>query len=715
MSLSDSYLYEFGDFRLNTKEKFLEIGESKIPLTPKVFEVLIFLLENSGKLIIKEELLDKVWAESFVEESNLTFTISQLRKILGDDARHPKFIETIAKRGYRFIVEVNKTLPENPQTSELPEKTIESFLPEPSKTALFIKNFSRRPILFALFGTIGIITISLFLWGNVSQRNSNIKLVPLVKPEKLTNSGNARRAAISPDGNLVSYISQVNGLDSIWLRQIKTNSNLQILPPTDEVIRRMRFSADGQSVFFIKGKRGEPSSLFSLATIGGLPRKIIDGVEDVLALSPDGKKIALVKMFEPNAVWSLSTANVDGSEETSLITRPIAEPIWAVAWSNVKQSIAFATGETRSGQPSVSIFEYGLEGKAEKILSTKKWFQIKDLAWNPNDEALILSGREKLSDQNELWEFSPAKDEFSRFSTDTNYYNEFSLTTDGKTLIGVRSVPSFNLSLINVENPSIETKQLAEGYRGVDWSKNNRIAYASSIGGNEDIWTMNPDGSEQKQLTFDNSTEFLPRFSADGKTIAYVSSNSGTLHIWRMNADGSEPRQLTKGTGELSPNISHDGKWLIFHTTSDEMLWKMLLDGGEPIKIAEHALRAEISPDGKSVVFLHPSNKTSVESTIYVVSFENGEKLHEFKIDGKSLSAWRFVWAADGNGFFYASYDNNSVANVHFQLLSGDNPKKITNFIADQIFDFDLSPDSKQFAIIRGSWNQDVMILKTFD
>lgn len=715
MSLPDNNLYQFGNFQFDTTEKLLVCGDKRISLTPKVFEMLVLFLENSGKLITKDELMEKVWAESFVEESNLTFTIRQLRKILDDDARQPKFIETIPRRGYRFIAEVNKVSLENPQPKELIAETTARLLPQSPKSNLFFNTVQGRPVLFILFGVIGILAFSFLLWGSVVRQNSNVKLVPLVKPERLTNSGNARRAAISPDGNFVAYISQVNGLDSIWLRQIKTNSNLQILSPTDEVIRRMRFSADGQSIFFIKGKRGEPSSLFSLATIGGIPQKLINGVEDVLALSPDGKKIAFVKMSEPNSTWSLSVANMDGGEETSLITRPIAEPIWAVAWSNSEQSITFATGETRSGQANVSILNYDFTTKTEQSLSNKKWFQVKDLAWTPNDNALILSGREKLSDQNELWKFSVVNDEFNKFSTDTNYYNEFNLTDDGKVLIGVRSAPSFNLSLINAENPSLETKPLVESYRGVSWSVNNKIVYASNVGGSEDIWLMNPDGSQQKQLTFADSMEFLPRFSADGKIIVYVSSNSETLHIWRMNADGSEPRQLTTGTGELSPSISPDGKWLIFHRTADETVWKMPIDGDEPVKIAEHALRTEISPDGKLAVFLRPSNKTSVESSICVVSFETGEKLQEFKIAGKNLSAWRFVWAKNGKGFYYASFDDNSVANIRFQTLSDDSPKKITNFSTDQIFDFDLSPDGKQFTIIRGSWSQDVMLLKDFE
>ena len=95
MSLTDKYLYKFGEFTLDINEKTLAAENNRISLTPKVFELLLLFVENSGKLITKDEILEKVWANSFVEEGNLTFTINQLRKLLNDNARQPNFIETI--------------------------------------------------------------------------------------------------------------------------------------------------------------------------------------------------------------------------------------------------------------------------------------------------------------------------------------------------------------------------------------------------------------------------------------------------------------------------------------------------------------------------------------------------------------------------------------------------------------------------------------------
>src|SRR6478672_9023551 len=108
MSLAIGHVYRFGDFKVDTEQKVLLHHDKPLPLTPKVFDTLLVLIENSGRIVEKEKLMSRLWPDTFVEEANLTFNIQQLRKALGDDARHPQFIETVARRGYRFIAHVEE-------------------------------------------------------------------------------------------------------------------------------------------------------------------------------------------------------------------------------------------------------------------------------------------------------------------------------------------------------------------------------------------------------------------------------------------------------------------------------------------------------------------------------------------------------------------------------------------------------------------------------
>src|SRR6185369_2662927 len=110
MSSLSSRFYRFGDFTLDTDQRVLLREGKPLPLTPKVFDTLLILVENSGQIVEKEELMRRLWPDSFVEEANITFNIQQLRKSLNDDARNPRYIGTVARRGYRFIADVEPIL-----------------------------------------------------------------------------------------------------------------------------------------------------------------------------------------------------------------------------------------------------------------------------------------------------------------------------------------------------------------------------------------------------------------------------------------------------------------------------------------------------------------------------------------------------------------------------------------------------------------------------
>src|ERR1044071_9617232 len=99
-------LYEFGPFTLDPAERVLTRDGRPVPLTPKAFDLLLVLVENGGHLLGKKNLMEAVWPDSVVEEGNLTFTVSSLRKALGEDRKEPQYIETVPRSGYRFVADV---------------------------------------------------------------------------------------------------------------------------------------------------------------------------------------------------------------------------------------------------------------------------------------------------------------------------------------------------------------------------------------------------------------------------------------------------------------------------------------------------------------------------------------------------------------------------------------------------------------------------------
>jgi len=131
-----------------------------------------------------------------------------------------------------------------------------------------------------------------------------------------------------------------------------------------------------------------------------------------------------------------------------------------------------------------------------------------------------------------------------------------------------------------------------------------RIVYTSNLGGNQDIWIMNADGTSRKQLTSDGESRY-PTITPDENTILFVSYRAGTPHIWKMNADGSNQQQLTTASGETSPHCSPDGRFVVYWVfgSDNKGLWKIPINGGAAVKLAAGRMPG-VSPDGKQVAYV---------------------------------------------------------------------------------------------------------------
>src|SRR6266850_284896 len=128
MGEQESHFYEFGRFRLDAGERVLLRDRDLVPLTPKVFDILLALVEHGGHVVQKDELMKRVWPNTFVEEGNLTQNVSVLRKALGESASGPQFIETVPRRGYRFVATVREPQTDN-SDGKLAISAFESAIP----------------------------------------------------------------------------------------------------------------------------------------------------------------------------------------------------------------------------------------------------------------------------------------------------------------------------------------------------------------------------------------------------------------------------------------------------------------------------------------------------------------------------------------------------------------------------------------------------------
>src|SRR5687767_13195776 len=172
-----------------------------------------------------------IWKDSFVEDSNLAFNIRQLRKALDDDARQPTFIETIPKRGYRFIAEVREIASEN----ESNNGAAKAFVPRVEKIPADSTNFKKFLLPAAAVLIVGVIVTAFwYAQSKTGEMNVPILSAPFAS-EKLSTSGKVPLAILSPDGKNVIYISgKDTEKESVWFRELETSNNIEIIPPSDD-------------------------------------------------------------------------------------------------------------------------------------------------------------------------------------------------------------------------------------------------------------------------------------------------------------------------------------------------------------------------------------------------------------------------------------------------------------------------------------------------
>jgi Tol biopolymer transport system component len=249
------------------------------------------------------------------------------------------------------------------------------------------------------------------------------------------------------------------------------------------------------------------------------------------------------------------------------------------------------------------------------------------------------------------------------------------------------------------------------------WLPDGKIVYSSRINKNS-LWTINVDGTEHKQLTFNDADYLNPVASPDGRYIFYTFGKGGAAHIWRMNADGSGKIQLTDGSGEQKPNVSPDGQWLFYQIPgkSPTTIWKVSTDGGEPVQITtDNGTNPSVSPDGKRLAYIHRKASNNDTLDILVMSLENGQIVREFVLpEGTFIGTQKILWTKDGQALIYTREKLDRIANIWTQPLDGSPPKQITNYSSERIFDFGWSPDGAQLAVIRGSWKNEAVLISGF-
>jgi serine/threonine protein kinase/Tol biopolymer transport system component len=540
------------------------------------------------------------------------------------------------------------------------------------------------------------------------------------KTTRLTTTGRVRSATISPDGKYVVYANEDQPSHfALWVKHVATGSNVQIVPPADAEYNGTTFSPDGNYIYYVRfEEQYRQGVLNQIPVLGGTPKKILTHIRTPITFSPDGKRFAFVRDYPADGETAIIVANADGSNEQKLASRRgfdfFCYSESGPAWSPDGEVIACGAGSSM-GELYVSIFEVRLKDGQMKRVTPQRWIEMGRICWLRDGTGLIALAPDWDSGTfYHLWQVSYPNGETRRLTNDLGGYGTFSLglTTDSNTLVTVRQNLILNIWTLPVGDMS-RVKQVTKGVSGDDgrggisWTPDGRIVYTSMVSGKENIWIMDADGKNQKQLT-EEGYNSEPVVTADGRYIVYTSIPESTPHIWRMNIDGSNKRQLTDRE-DYYPSYSPDGRWVFYtrFTADKQAIWKVPFDGGEAVQVTDYlSSRPVVSPDGKQMVIIYFDEQ--LKRRLYgIIPIEGGKPVKTFDLLNVTRAV---VWTPDGRSLLYAS-DRNGVPNIWSQPIDGGATKQLTDFKGDRIYWFSLSRDGKQLAICHGPATADVILI----
>lgn len=627
--------------------------EEHVQLEPKVMDVLELMARQPGKAVTKEAFMEHVWTDTVVTDDVLSRCISQLRKVLGDDARDPDYIETIRKTGYRLIAPVR--VPDAEQAAD--PASVDRDAPSESATvtsedasagsglAGTMRNlsdeltalssddstsekwivvaggmFERRWVLL----TGGLILLVLIAAGLVAfLRPSLIPSARVADPLEavpLTSfPGQEQDPALSPDGRQVAFTwgGEQSSFDNIYLMQEGADTPLRLTDAeADEWAPA--WSPDGQQVAFVRDL-DNGCGVFVVSSIGGSEHQLAHFPHrhvQALAWSPDPTQERLVLALQQPGHQSYGLYQLPIQADTLIqLTRPPAISMGDTdpAFSPSGNRIAFVRTLIDGIQDIYVVSAKG--GTAMRVTSDST--RIAGFDWTPSGEEIVFaSDREGNSG---LWRVAVGggDPEWITTASEGTQIQHPTLAQQGTGLAFAQQ--SGQVNIWKVQHPTNYADASAERLiSSTRWDSNPdispdgaRLAFASRRSGYPEIWTATSAGAELKQITsLEAYGTQTPRWSPDGARIAFASRSGGQSDIYIVNREGFRPQRVTRHSGEdLFPTWSHDGRALYFtsNRSGSWEIWTIPAAGGTAVQVTRGgATTAQEHPDGAMLYLVRP-------------------------------------------------------------------------------------------------------------
>jgi serine/threonine protein kinase len=565
---------------------------------------------------------------------------------------------------------------------------------------------------------VGLMVLALVgfaLYRMLGQKKSALSFQS-AKFTRLTSTGKDKNAAISPDGKWLVHVIDDGGQQSLWLKLVAVvNSDTQIIPPAELYYSGVAFSPTGNYVYYSVQEKNDPrGTLFQVPVPGGPVRKLLTGINNAVAFSPDGNQIAFFYYSEDQD--RLMIANADGTGERQITMRGGNEFFFragfaALSWSPDGKILAVPVGNAAENDMSVATIP--VETGKIKFLTPQKWYEVRQVAWLADGSHLLFTAKEKGSSSFKIWQLSYPAGEAQAITNDVDSYSTISLTADFTELATVQTEAVANIWVM----PGFDAARATQITQGRNfnsepsWTPDGKLVYSSNMAGRFDLYLMDARGGNPKRLTENLGTNGQPSISPDGRYVIFSSDRTGAPHIWRMDIDGGNQKQLTDKS-DVSPDCSPDGRWVVYVSNANkDTIWKVGIDGGQPVQLTEKfSFSPAISPDGKQIVCSYFEDQNS-PAKLAILPSQGGPPVKTLPLAGQAGT--NLAWNADGSAVVYV-VTSGGVSNLWAQPVNGAQRKQLSDFTSERIFWFDFSRDGKQLALSRGTLTSDVVLISNF-
>ncbi len=673
----------FSIFEADLDARELRKNGVKLRIQEQPFQILALLLEHPGEIVGREEIQRKLWPEdTFVDfEQGLNSAVKKLRESLGDSAETPRFIETVPRRGYRFLHNVNRE-PEAPR--EVPAEAPEPLPPPPVSR--------KKTVWWGAAAAVAIAaTVSWMAYSRGKTPTASMQPVPLVS---LT--GIKSFPSLSPSAQQVVFAwNDGSGARfSLYEKEVGAEQILRLTNSTNSSDIDPVWSPDGREVAFARISNAQPG-IYIVSALGGSERKVL-----ATRWKADSPGLAWGRIdWSPDGRWLVFSDREHDSDPDSLYmlaldtlaVRRLTFPSFQMGdlsprFSPDGKSVAFVRDLTGAD----TIFIVPTEGGNPRMVSSDKNFKD-GIAWTGDGHSILFAGTSGTS--------------MSRVDVGTGRVDrlEFGLNSSWPSIRGSRFVfaqtwENYTVVSTSLEHPDREpAKNLLSSTRfdsGPQYSPDGtRITFESSRSGRFQVWVANSDGTAPRQLTnMEGTWTGTPRWSPDGKLIAYDSHQKGDSDIYVIDADGGPPRALTtEASNEVVPSWSRDGRWIYFGSdrTGRWELFKIPVSGGGATQIThEGGFAALESPDGKTLYYA----KGLTEAGLWQVSPDGGKE--SAVLNMPEAGYWGF-WKPVEDGIYYL--DTSSHPQLQFYDLATGKSRHVLDIRdpAPQTPGLGISPDRK--------------------